>query len=220
LSVLFGKWMNTLPTVLAAGLAGGFVTVVGGFWYYATPNYWHVGYMPTQPGLGFNHQLHAGKLGIDCRYCHTTVEHAQLAAIPPTETCMGCHDKVRDTSRALQPVRDSWATNTPVKWVRVHDLPDYVYFDHSAHIQAGVGCVSCHGRVDKMDVVVQEQPLSMGWCLDCHRNPEPHLRGKKNVTVMDDTALAEIQASEARTNLDGIAAHGVKPATDCSTCHR
>ncbi len=125
---------------------------------------------PTQP-VPYSHALHVGQLGMDCRYCHTGVEVAAAATIPPTQTCMNCHSKVRANSEKLIPIRESYATGMPVPWIRVHDLPDYVYFDHSAHVRRGVGCVSCHGRIDTMEVVFQAEPLSMGWCLECHRNP-------------------------------------------------
>jgi len=121
-----------------------------------------VGYQPVQP-VPYSHALHVGQLGIDCRYCHNTVEVAAQAAIPPTQTCMNCHAKIRAQSPKLLPVRESYATGMPVHWMRVHDLPDFVYFNHSAHVRRGVSCVECHGRVDKMEVVYQQEPLSMGW---------------------------------------------------------
>ena len=219
MKAVFPPWTNKLRILIGIAVVGGLAYVSTVIYFGFSPEATDVGYRPEQPVL-YSHALHAGELGIDCRYCHTTVERAKQAAIPPTQTCMGCHDKVRDESRLLQPVRDSWTSGMPIKWVKVHDLPDYAYFDHSAHIQAGVGCVSCHGRVDKMEVVTQEKTLSMGWCIDCHRNPEPHIRGKKYVTVMDDASLPDVQAAERQTNLDGATAHGVKPSTDCSTCHR
>ena len=130
---------------------------------------------PVQP-VPYSHALHAGKLGIDCRYCHTTVEKANFAAIPPTETCMNCHTNIRTQSEALEPIRESWATGKPVEWIKIHDLPHYVYFSHQAHVTHGVGCIECHGRIDQMERVYQAKPLSMGWCLECHRDPGPHLR--------------------------------------------
>jgi hypothetical protein len=166
----------------------------------------------------YSHALHAGELGIDCRYCHNTVEKAAHAAIPPTQTCMNCHAKIRTESPKLEPVRSSYASGMPVEWVRVHDLPDYVYFNHSAHVTRGVGCVECHDRVDTMEVVYQARPLSMGWCLDCHRNPETRLRPKEFVTVMDwEPAEGETRAAlGARLRQE----YGLNPSEDCSTCHR
>jgi hypothetical protein len=177
-----------------------------------------VGYQPPQP-VPYSHALHAGKLGIDCRYCHTTVEVAAHAAVPPTQTCMNCHAKIRAESPKLIPVRESYATGLPVPWVRVHDLPDYVYFNHSAHVRRGVGCVECHGRVDTMEVVTQVERLSMGWCLDCHRNPERHLRPPEVVTRMDWVAP---EAPEAPEVYGGRLrqANNINPSTDCWTCHR
>jgi hypothetical protein len=153
---------------------------------------------------------------MDCRYCHNTVEKAARAAVPPTQTCMNCHASVRKQSEKLLPVRHSYATGMPVPWVRVHDLPDYVYFNHSAHVARGIGCVSCHGRIDKMDVVFQAQPLTMGWCLDCHRNPEKFVRPVETVTRMD-WQPPEDQATFGRKFCQ---ANQIQPPSDCSTCHR
>lgn len=212
---IFPRWFNGLR-FLAGGLAlGGGVYVVALFAWGASPATVSTGYAPEQP-VPFSHALHAGELGLDCRYCHTTVEVAARAAVPPTETCMNCHLRVRTTSEALKPVQDSWITGDPVRWKRVHDLPDYVYFNHSAHVARGVACVSCHGRVDTMERVRQEAPLSMGWCLDCHRDPAPHVRPADKVTAMDwspDRPAAEIGAEILRDR-------HLQPSTDCSTCHR
>src|SRR5262245_22394511 len=146
----FPRWSNkVLPMALLFGVAPGAATVVGGFWYYVTNKHIEVGYEPVQP-IEYSHKLHAGDLGIDCRYCHSTVERSGFAQVPPTETCMNCHAKVRTDSVRLLGVRESYATDQPIPWIKVHNLPDYVYFDHSAHLNAGVGCASCHGRVDQM----------------------------------------------------------------------
>src|SRR5688500_8903931 len=145
-----------------------------------------IGYQPVQP-VPYSHARHAGELGMDCRYCHNTVEHTAKAAVPPAATCMNCHSQVLTTDPRLLPIRSSYADGSPVRWTRVHDLPDYVYFNHSAHVTRGVGCETCHGRVDTMVKVSQEKPLTMGWCVDCHRNPEPNLRDPANVTVMGYT---------------------------------
>lgn len=216
----------------------------GGAWYYGTNKHVEVGYAPEQP-VDYSHKLHAGDLGVDCRYCHSTVESSAFAAVPPTETCMNCHAKVRQGSPKLLGVQESWATDKPIAWVRVHNLPDYVYFDHSAHLAAGVGCVSCHGRVDQMPVVRQVEPLSMGWCLDCHRDPGPRLVDRGEVTKMDATpatrAMALGAGGEGRGALfadapargrgavglpeDGAVAmtkdgRAVRPPLHCSGCHR
>ena len=135
--------------------------------------------------MPFSHEHHVRGLGIDCRYCHTSVEKSSFAGIPPTETCMTCHSQIWTDSPMLEPVRTSLRTNTPIRWNRVHDLPDYVYFNHGIHVQKGVGCVSCHGRVDQMPLTWKAEPMTMEWCLSCHRNPEKHLRPREEVFNMD-----------------------------------
>ncbi len=180
---VFPEWTNALRPWLAAALLGVPVYLVVLVWLGGSPRTTDVGYAPQQP-VPYSHALHVRQLGLDCRYCHNTVEVAATAAIPPTQTCMNCHAKIRAESPKLLPVRESFATGMPVPWVRVHDLPDYVYFNHSAHVNRGVGCVECHGRVDTMEVVRQVAPLSMGWCLDCHRDPDPHPRPPEEVTSM------------------------------------
>jgi hypothetical protein len=212
---VFPKWLNRLRQVAGIGAGAAGVYVVALVAYGASPKTLNVGYAPEQP-VPFSHALHAGELGLDCRYCHTTVEKSARAAVPPTETCMNCHARIRAQSELLAPVFASWASGESVHWKRVHDLPDYVYFDHSAHVSRGVGCVTCHGRVDTMERVRQEQPLSMGWCLDCHRDPAPNLRPAEFATSMEwspDRPAAELGAELARAKF-------LKPSTDCSTCHR
>ena len=210
---IFPKNLNLLKYVLGAGgaVAGGAVVFV--FWYYFSPYNLQVGYAPEQP-VPYSHLLHVGELGMDCRYCHSNVEHSAEAVIPPTQTCMGCHSVVHPESERLAPVRASWDSGDPVEWVRVHQIPDHAYFDHSAHVTAGVGCVSCHGRVDQMEVVTQSTPLSMGWCLDCHRNPGPNLRPVEEVTNMEWEPTPEWTA-----NLEARVAE-VNPPENCSGCHR
>lgn len=195
MSTIFPRWTNALPTVMAAALVGGLTLVVGGVWYYVTPKYWEVGYMPTQPGGGFSHQIHAAQLGMDCRYCHTNVDKSAEANIPSAATCMGCHTPglLQVSSRSAEHnakvgfIRDAYATDDPIPWRRVHKLPDYVRnFPHHAHVTAGVSCLSCHGNIARMPVVWQHESLSMGWCLDCHRNPEPSLVAREEVTRLFD----------------------------------
>ncbi len=155
-------------------------------------------------------------MNIDCRYCHTGVEESNYASIPPTQTCMNCHKVVKNDSEKLAEVNKSWENNTPIEWVRIHKVPDYAYFNHSAHINVGVGCSSCHGRVDQMDVVYQVESLSMGWCLDCHRNPAPHLRPLDQVTDMNwlpNTHQIEIGAKLVKER-------DITPPEDCTGCHR
>lgn len=220
---LFPRSLNYLPLVAALVLAigGGVVTFVVA--YYFSPWNTQVGYAPVQP-VPFSHRLHAGQLGMDCRYCHANVERSFEAMIPPTQTCMGCHGALHadpsdatQTSRAsLEPVFESWRTGEPVQWVRVHNLPDHAYFDHSVHLSAGVGCASCHGRIDEMEVVTLQTPLSMSWCLDCHRAPEEHLR-PVGVAVTD----MEWQPGAEGEDAEGAEyARYVLPPENCSGCHR
>jgi hypothetical protein len=174
---IFSRSLNKLPQIVGAAATLGLIGVTFLIWYYFSPWFTQVGYSPTQP-VPYSHRLHAGQLGLDCRYCHVNVERAPMAMVPPTETCMNCHQLVKTDSAALQPIRDSWESGKPMEWVRIHKLPDYVYFDHSVHVTAGVGCIECHGRIDQMEQVRMEKPLSMGWCLDCHRDVK-----EKQVTV-------------------------------------
>jgi len=230
---VFPKWSNLLlPALIVAAVGappylGILVPLVG------SPTTLNVGYQPEQP-VPYSHELHSGQLGIDCRYCHTTVEDAAHAAIPPTETCMNCHHAILKNSDKLKLVRESYAAGDgsggeragmPIPWVKVHDLADYSYFDHAPHVNAGVSCVECHGRVDRMgeEGVWQVENLSMSWCIECHRNPEPHLRPRDEVTnLVWAPTEHESQAAYARheelLKLRDIPAHQV--LTDCSTCHR
>lgn len=211
----FPKWTWVLRPGIAVAAVGGLVYASVVIYLGFSPKATDVGYMPTQP-VPYSHALHVGQLGMDCRYCHTGVEVAAAAAIPPTQTCMNCHSKVRANSEKLIPVRESYATGMPVPWIRIHDLPDYVYFDHSAHVRRGVGCVSCHGRIDTMEVVFQDKPLSMGWCLECHRSPEKHLRPVEFVTQLDWVPEEDQLALGTRLR----ETNNINPPTDCNTCHR
>ncbi len=212
MTALFPKWTNHLPALLAIGSGVGAAVVTGVVWFWFSPRNIEVGYQPLQPVL-YSHQLHVGQKGMDCRYCHHTVDKASHASVPATETCMNCHSQIAQNSELLQPVRDSYASGNPVEWTKVHMLPDYAYFNHAAHVTAGVGCASCHGRIDTMEIVRQVEPLSMGWCLECHRNPAPHIRPLDEVTNMEyvvDPAEGQKLIDERRLN----------PPTHCSACHR
>ncbi|MBW2462683.1 MAG: cytochrome c3 family protein [Deltaproteobacteria bacterium] len=214
---IFPRELNYLPLIgaLGAAIAGGVVVFV--FWYFFSPKNLQVGYSPEQP-INYSHALHAGDLGIDCRYCHANVETSQEAMIPPTQTCMGCHAVVEAPTEAgaeeLAKLRGYWERGEAIPWVRVHKLTETAYFDHSAHLASGVGCVSCHGRVDQMEVVGVREPLAMGWCLECHRDPEPSLRPPSRVTDMDwepgDEAEAALIADIST----------ISPPEHCSGCHR
>jgi hypothetical protein len=187
-STIFPKWTNHLPTLGAVGGLGFACTAVGVVWYYFTPKFWEVGYMPKQPGSGFSHLIHAGKLGMDCRYCHSHVEESSEANIPPVAVCYGCHadghvSPVYAKEDRIKFVRDAYAGDASIEWDRVHKLPDYVRnFPHNVHVNAGVSCYSCHGMIPRMEVVHQAESLSMSWCLDCHRNPTPNLVPPDKVT--------------------------------------
>ena len=134
--------------------------------------------------IQFSHAHHVGGVGLDCRYCHTSVEKSSFAGIPPTKTCMNCHSQIWTNAPILEPVRASFRNDTPLNWIRVNDLPDFVYFNHQIHVKQGVGCVTCHGPVDKMPLMYQAKPLLMEWCLDCHRAPEKYLRPREQVFNM------------------------------------
>ena len=195
--------------------------IVGGLYAFAASPY-HTGQNEVvQQPIPFSHQHHVGDLKIDCRYCHTGVETQRHAGLPPTSTCMTCHSQVWTNAAVLAPVRESLAKGAPIAWARVNRLPDYVYFDHSIHVAKGVGCAECHGRIDRMALTRQDSPLTMGFCLDCHRDPAPHLRPaaaefdmawKPPAEPAERVALAARLAAINRVHAQGL--------TDCSTCHR
>ena len=212
---LFPKWTNYLGPASALGGVVVLTAAVGFFWFYGSPKFTDVGYRPVQP-VPYSHKLHAGDLGIDCRYCHTSVEYADRANVPPTATCMNCHTLVKPESVKLQLVRDSWKNDLPIHWTRVNDIPDFAFFDHSMHITAGVGCIECHGNVAEMEVVTLSTPLSMSFCLDCHRNPEKVLRPLNQVTNMD-WVVPENQEEMGKLLR---AERNINPPQDCSGCHR
>ncbi|MBY0587510.1 cytochrome c3 family protein [bacterium] len=224
----FPAWTNTLLGLIGPVMTLGLIYVVAVLWFGAVPNTTDVGYAPTQP-IPFSHKLHAGDLKMDCRYCHTSVEKAAFAAIPPTSTCLNCHSgkdaagqvvatAIHSDSPKLAPVRESAATGQPIEWIKVHDLPDYAYFNHSAHVTRGVSCVSCHDRIDRMEKVYQSKELSMSWCLSCHRNPDPHLRPAEFVTKLDWAPPEGKTAAEVGREIREQ--RGINPSTNCSTCHR
>ena len=166
----------------------------------------------------FSHRHHAGELGIDCRYCHTAVERGPIAGMPPTKTCMNCHSQIWVDSPVLEPVRASFRTDKSIEWIKVHDLPDFVYFNHSIHVRQGIGCVSCHGRVDRMNLMWQASSLQMEWCLNCHRHPEQYVRPRDQDFNMewqpptDQLALGQQLVKDYNIQ--------VQQLTNCSICHR
>jgi len=216
---IFHPSANTLARLTIFGGAFAAVGVLAvSYMVFRSPFQTLVGVIREQP-VPFSHEHHVRGLGIDCRYCHTSVEVSSVANVPPTYTCMSCHSQIWTDSPMLEPVRESLRENKPIEWTRVHDLPDFVYFPHNIHTQKGVGCVSCHGRVDLMPLTWKDQPLTMEWCLRCHRHPEQHLRPKDEVFNMewkppggDQEALGRKLVEEYHIPVDRL--------TNCSVCHR
>ena len=167
----------------------------------------------------FSHQHHVGGVGLDCRYCHTSVEVSSSAGIPPTKTCINCHSQIWVTSPYLEPVRASFREDKPLQWVRVHDLPDFVYFNHSIHVTKGVGCETCHGRVDRMPLMYQESSLQMEWCLECHRDPARYLRPTEEITTMGYRPAGN-QREIGRQLVEQYKISSVEHMTSCSVCNR
>jgi hypothetical protein len=221
---IFPRGSNYLPIKILVCLLvlGGAVTA--GISYYFTNKYTNVGYQPVQP-VPFPHDVHVKQMGMDCRYCHSFVEVAAHSNVPTTQVCMNCHQQIQKDSPKLQAVRDSWQTGKPIEWVQVHKTPDYVYFNHSAHVNRGVSCVSCHGKVNEMPVVYHSQPLSMAWCLDCHRHPENALRPLDQITNLDWVPAVK----PGQTPAEAQVAQGLElkkawninpPDGNCAGCHR
>ena len=215
MAVIFPKSSDIILKVAGLVIALGAVGATAAYTYYTWPTVIDTGYQPAQP-IPYSHKLHAGQMGIDCYYCHSTVYKANFAAVPAQTTCMKCHMQVKKDSPRLAVLREAADTGKPIQWVQIHRLPDYVYFSHQAHLSAGVSCVSCHGRIDQMIEVKQEKPLNMAWCLECHRNPEANIRPAELVTKLDwvpDRDPAEI-------GREIIAKKHIEPPTNCSGCHR
>ena len=171
---------------------------------------------PREQPVPFSHEHHVGGLGIDCRYCHTTVETSSFANLPATKICMNCHSQMWAASPALEPVRESYRTGRSIAWTRVYDLPDFVYFNHSVHVNKGIGCSECHGRVDKMPLTWQAVSLEMQWCLDCHRHPEERVRPQSEVFNMAYVHPRNQAALGRRL----VHEYGIQSLTSCSNCHR
>jgi hypothetical protein len=217
MSDIFPKWTNQLPRniIIGALLAG--TAVAGAVTYYCTPKYTRVGYQPLQP-VAFPHSVHVEQLGLDCRYCHNGVEKSWYSNIPATSVCMNCHNQVLKDDPRLEVVRESAATDRPIPWVQIHKMPDYVYFNHSVHVNRGVSCVECHGQINQMDEVYHAKPLSMAYCLDCHRNPAARLRPLDKITDLDwKAADADEQLAMGKKFVHDWQ---VQSLQNCSTCHR
>src|SRR6476619_545429 len=213
---IFHRSFNTVSrvsivvVVLAAGLA-----------FFAAEQMQRSGYVSWQgvhreQPVPFSHKRHVGGNGIDCRYCHTSVETSSFAGIPPTKTCMNCHSQIFSASPYLEPVRQSFRSDRPIEWTRVHDLPDFVYFNHGIHVHKGVGCTTCHGQVDRMPLMWQEQSLQMEWCLECHRNPERYVRPRDAVFRVDYQPPADQYELGKRL----VAEYQIQKLPSCSPCHR
>ena len=211
---IFPKWANTLPIIVLIVLVITLGLVVHLFWYWLSPKHLNVGYQPKQP-IPFSHALHVENVGLDCRYCHSNVEKAAHSNIPATETCMNCHKQIKTDPPHIKKLTKHYENNEPIEWVKVHMLPDYVYFNHAAHTTAGVSCVQCHGQVNKMDVVYQAKPLSMGWCLECHREPEKFIWPKEKITDLNWRPTNQINLG-----LQLKETYNVNPGEACSVCHR
>jgi Cytochrome c7 and related cytochrome c len=213
---IFHRSFNTLSRV---SIFGAIFVLTGLGWAWAkfvrSDYVTGVGVVREQP-VPFSHQHHVAGLGIDCRYCHTSVETSKFAGIPPTRTCMNCHNQIWVDSPMLEPVRDSLRTGKPLTWNRVHNLPEFVYFDHSIHVHKGVGCSTCHGQVDQMPLTRQAESLYMEWCLNCHRNPERFVRPRDQVFNM----AWQPPSDQWEKGLELLKAHKIEKRTDCSICHR
>jgi hypothetical protein len=217
MSDIFPKWTNKLPRQIIIGALLMGTAVVSGVTYYFTPKYTRVGYQPIQP-VAFPHSVHVKQLGLDCRYCHNAVEKSWYSNIPATSVCMNCHTQVLKDDPRLAVVRDSAATGKPIEWVQIHKMPDYVYFNHSVHVNRGVSCVECHGQINDMDEVYHAKPLSMTYCLDCHRDPVMRLRPLAKITDLDWKAPDE--AAQLKLGQDIMHDWKTQSLQNCSTCHR
>ena len=232
MSQIFPRSANTISRVSLIGA----VLLIGlllGLLYELSMSPWVTRQnLAREQPIQFSHERHVAGNGIDCRYCHTSVEQSRFAGIPPTKTCMNCHSQIFSNAPFLEPVRSSFNSNTPLRWTRVHDLPDFVYFDHSIHVNKGVGCTTCHGQVDRMPLMYQNASLQMQWCLDCHRNPEQNLRPRDAVFSVEYqqptsrkpvAALGKEFTDQAELGKALVAEYKIQSRqllTSCSTCHR
>ena len=221
---IFPRSSNWIPfkIILCLMVLGGAVSM--GMAYYFTPKYTRVGYQPVQP-ISFPHSVHVDQLGMDCRYCHSFVEVASHSNLPTTQVCMNCHSQVQKENPKLKPMWDSWATGKPIEWVQIHKTPDYVYYNHAVHVNRGVSCVSCHGKVNEMPVVYHAEPHSMDWCLNCHREPEKFLRPNEHVTNLnwEPPTLEGESKEEAQLRIGTMLKdkwHVNPPVANCAGCHR
>jgi hypothetical protein len=213
---IFRPSANTLSKVSLAGLLGVAGGLIGLLMLLGRSSYVTRAHEYIEQPVQFSHLHHVLDDGIDCRYCHTSVETSSFAGIPPTKTCMNCHSQIWQTAPILEPVRASFRENQPLHWTRVHDLPDFVYFNHSIHVKKGMGCETCHGRVDQMPLMKQEQSLQMEWCINCHRHPEDYVRPRSEVFTMG--YRPPVPQSVLGPQL--MKEYDIHGNTSCSTCHR
>ncbi|MBI2945720.1 MAG: cytochrome c3 family protein [Candidatus Wallbacteria bacterium] len=216
MSQIFHPSFNTLSRASIFGavfFVAGAVLLAGAI---ARSAYMTDAYVVREQPVPFSHKHHVGDIGLDCRYCHTSVETGSFAGIPPTKTCMNCHSQIWQDSEMLEPVRASYRNDKPLTWTRVHDLPDYVFFDHGIHVKKGVGCSTCHGRVDQMPLMWKEKSLLMEWCVDCHRDPARYVREPSKVFDMEWAPPRDQAAAGKKL----VAENKIRSLTSCSTCHR
>jgi Cytochrome c7 and related cytochrome c len=211
---LFPVWANAVVRTLLLLGAVGAVGVPVFFYGLLRAPYTTYQFDPIDQPVQFDHRHHVRDEGISCLYCHYSAKDSPNAGIPPTSLCMGCHAQVWNGSEVLNSIRQSYFSGTAIVWNRVHNLPDFVYFNHSIHVDRGVGCESCHGRVDRMGLVYADAPLTMSWCLDCHRDPTDHIRPLADVTLMGWTPGTHDEQERRATE------RGIDPPTNCSGCHR
>ena len=213
---IFHRSANTLSKVSLAGILLLVGALIGLAMLLGRSSYVTRAQEYVEQPVQFSHLHHVLDDGIDCRYCHTSVETSSFAGIPPTKTCMNCHSQIWQSAPILEPVRASFREDKPMTWVRVHDLPDFVYFNHSIHVKKGMGCETCHGRIDQMPLTKQQNSLQMEWCTNCHRNPQDYVRPREEVFTMGYRPRED----QATLGPKLVAQYNIKPSTDCSTCHR
>lgn len=219
---IFPKWTNKIPLVLAVVGLGAVVAGHVFFIVFGSPKFYEMGYEPDQP-IPYSHKLHAGTLGIDCKYCHMNAETGNVASVPALQVCMNCHAGIKKDSPKLAKLYEAWNSGKPeeakaLSWVKVHRLPDFVTFPHKAHVQAGLKCQECHGPVETMDVVKVSSPLSMGWCLECHRRPRGLPESSTRITKLPFDMMADHGGSLFQAHT--IPSSSVNPPTHCSGCHQ
>lgn len=218
---IFEPSSNALARASLVGVAGGLALTIWLMYALFSSAYGTRQGIPREQPVQFSHVHHVRDVGLDCRYCHTTVETQAFAGIPPTKTCMNCHSQIWATSPEVAPIQQSFQTDEPIRWVRVHDLPNFVFFNHSIHVAKGIGCVTCHGRIDQMPLMSQENTLQMQWCIDCHRAPEQHLRPREALFRGDwEPEPGTDRAALGRRLAKEYGIRSPQQLMACSTCHR